>query len=110
VVGYGGIVDYYGESYGEVPITYTWQHDQLGLGHAVLQAAPHVDGPFVILNGDNVFGGGIDPAIDRATAADVDAVLLEVSREDTAETGARITIEAECSLPLNRYRRGSPLL
>lgn len=91
VVGYEGerIVDHYGDSYGGVPITYVWQREQLGLGHAVLQAAPHVDGPFVVLNGDNVFGGGIEPAIRRATTTDVDAVLLveDVSREEAAETG-----------------------
>lgn len=91
VVGYEGsqIIDYYGDTFSGVPITYAWQHDQLGLGHAVLQAEPYVEGQFVVLNGDNVFGGRIDRAINRATGTDIDATLLveEVSKETAAETG-----------------------
>jgi len=42
-----------------VTIEYVEQSTQLGTGHAVLQAEPVVDGPFVVLNGDRI----VDPAI-----------------------------------------------
>jgi glucose-1-phosphate thymidylyltransferase len=33
------------------------------LAHAVLQAEPHVDGRFVVVNGDNVFGMSLRPVV-----------------------------------------------
>jgi len=45
IVGYeaGQIVDRFGDAFAGVPITYVHQRERLGLGHAVLQAEPHVD-------------------------------------------------------------------
>jgi glucose-1-phosphate thymidylyltransferase len=91
VVGYQleAIVSYYGQSFEGVPITYVHQREQRGLAHAVLQTAPHVDGPFVVLNGDNVFGEDVIPAIERTREPDVDGALLveTASRERARETG-----------------------
>ena len=47
-----------GDDWG-VTIEYVEQPTQLGTGHAVLQAEPVVDGPFVVLNGDRI----VDPSI-----------------------------------------------
>jgi GTP:adenosylcobinamide-phosphate guanylyltransferase len=68
VIGYEKpqIVDHFGDSFAGVPITYVHQREQLGLGHAVLQAESHVDGPFLLLNGDNVFAGSVAPAVAAA--------------------------------------------
>ena len=46
IVGYEAaqIVDRFGDAFAGVPITYVHQRERLGLGHAVLQAEPHVDG------------------------------------------------------------------
>ena len=46
IIGYetGQIVDRFGDAFAGVPITYVHQRERLGLGHAVLQAEPHVDG------------------------------------------------------------------
>ncbi|SDJ69786.1 glucose-1-phosphate thymidylyltransferase [Halovenus aranensis] len=65
VVGYraGDIVAHFGESYAGCPLTYVHQRERLGLGHAIAQARPHVDGPFVVLNGDNVVRGTLDAPI-----------------------------------------------
>lgn len=43
VIGYEGaqIIDRFDDPFAGVPITYVHQREQLGLGHAVLQAAPH---------------------------------------------------------------------
>lgn len=91
VVGYelDAIVSHYGESFRDIPITYAHQREQKGLAHAILQAEPHVDGQFVVLNGDNVFAGRIDPAIDRVRESAVDGVVLveDASRERARETG-----------------------
>ena len=96
VVGYGAsaIIEHFGDSYEDLPITYVYQREQLGLGHAILQAEPHVEGPFVVLNGDNVVAGNLRRAIERFRRADVDAVIAveEVDRETASETGV-VTVE-----------------
>lgn len=91
VIGYKGdeITAEYGDSFRGIPITYVHQREQLGLGHAVQQAAPYIDGEFVVLNGDNVFADSINPAIAQFYELDVDATLLveDVSLEAARETG-----------------------
>ncbi len=56
VVGYqrDRVQEYFGHAYRDVPITYAIQEKQLGSGHALQQAAGHVDGPMLVLNGDRV--------------------------------------------------------
>ena len=61
----------------DVTIEYVEQSTQLGTGHAVLQAEPVVDGPFVVLNGDRI----VDPDIvsrvrDRALDDDLPAMAV----------------------------------
>lgn len=62
VVGYGRdrIQTYFGDGdeWG-VSIEYAVQAKQLGTAHAVQQAASHVDGPFLVLNGDRI----IEPSV-----------------------------------------------
>ena len=93
VVGYemDSIIAHYGNVFRGVPVTYVHQRKQLGLAHAVAQAEPHVDGRFVVLNGDNVFAdaGGIEAAVERARESEVDAAVLveEVTAAAARETG-----------------------
>ncbi|MGQ3414295.1 bifunctional sugar-1-phosphate nucleotidylyltransferase/acetyltransferase [Natrinema sp. LN54] len=64
VVGYEGqtVRDYFGAEYRGVPVSYAVQTEQAGTAHAVNAAREHIDGPFAVLNGDNLY----DPAaIDR---------------------------------------------
>jgi bifunctional UDP-N-acetylglucosamine pyrophosphorylase/glucosamine-1-phosphate N-acetyltransferase len=68
VVGYGAEVvrDHFGDSYRGVPVTYAVQETQAGTADAVRAAAPHVDGPFVVLNGDNLYDpAGVAELFDR---------------------------------------------
>ncbi|NOZ57525.1 MAG: NTP transferase domain-containing protein, partial [Calditrichaeota bacterium] len=44
-----------GEEYRGIKITYCEQVQQLGTGHAVLQAKPYIRGPFLALNGDDLY-------------------------------------------------------
>ncbi|WP_254807824.1 sugar phosphate nucleotidyltransferase [Natronosalvus amylolyticus] len=83
------IIEYYGDGFREVPITYVHQREQRGLGHAVSLTEPHVSGPFVVLNGDNVFVDGIEHVLERMSEPDVDAVLAveSLDREQARDTG-----------------------
>lgn len=44
-----------GNSYRGMRIVYQEQKEQLGTGHAALQAKPHIRGKFVVMNGDDLF-------------------------------------------------------
>ncbi len=66
VVGYEAeaVREYFGGEYRGVPVEYAVQEEQLGTAHAVECASGYLDGPFVVLNGDDLY--------DRAS---VDALL-----------------------------------
>jgi glucose-1-phosphate thymidylyltransferase len=85
------IVSHYGDEFRGVPVTYAHQREQQGLAHAVAQAESHIDGRFVVLNGDNVFAAaeGVETAVERAREPGVDAAVLveEVTAEAARETG-----------------------
>jgi len=91
VVGYRGeqVRDRYGDRYADTPVAYVEQPEQLGLAHAVSQAAPVVDGPFLQLNGDNVLRGNVDEvaAAHRQTGADATLLVDEVAPERAARGG-----------------------
>ncbi len=57
VIGYLGdmIQEQFGDAFGNMRLRYVEQREQLGTGHAVLQAAEAVDGPFLLLNGDDLY-------------------------------------------------------
>jgi len=57
VVGYeaDAVREYFGESYRGVPVKYAVQEEQLGTAHAVDCASEYLDGPFAVLNGDDLY-------------------------------------------------------
>lgn len=59
VVGYRRdvIESYFGSSYDGLALDYIIQEEQLGTGHAILQAKDKVSGPFIVMNGDLVVSG-----------------------------------------------------
>lgn len=61
ILGYGAnrIQDHFGNSYEGLDIIFLKQLNQLGSGHALLQAADHVGDEFLVVNGDNI----IDPLV-----------------------------------------------
>ena len=57
VVGYLGqqIVDHFGDSYNNIPITYCWQKELLGTGDALLCAKDLLKDKFLVINGDDLY-------------------------------------------------------
>lgn len=98
VVGYRGdqIVEHLGEQYRGVDITYVTQSEREGLAHALLQAEPHVEGPFVSLNGDNVLRADIEALVERHREADASVTtLVERVSPDRASEGAVFELAAD---------------
>ena len=60
VVGYRAemIRERYGDRYGDIALHYVDQKEQLGTGHALLQCAGLVRGPFIAMNGDDIYAAG----------------------------------------------------
>ena len=57
VVGYEAdeVRDYFGENYRGVPVTFAVQESQDGTADAVRAAEEYLEGPFAVLNGDNLY-------------------------------------------------------
>jgi len=89
VVGYRGddIREYYRNSFEGIDVTYVTQDERRGLAHAVLQAAPHVEGDCVVLNGDNVVRANLEATVvrHREAGADVTTLVEAVSPERASE-------------------------
>jgi len=91
VVGYrkDDVVDYYGDEYDGIPITYAEQDERLGLAHALLCARPHVEDDFMLMLGDNVFDANLEDVVNRHQESRADAAFLmeEVPWEDASRYG-----------------------
>lgn len=91
VIGYRGeqIVEHFGDRYGELPITYIHQRDRQGLAHAVELAGEHLDGPFIVHNGDNIINTNLDAVVDPVVDGSVDGSILveQVTEAHAKETG-----------------------
>ena len=91
VVGYRGqdIVDYYGEEFHGVPITYAHQEQQLGLAHALNAVEEHVTDEFMLMLGDNIFEANLEDVVRRQRETRVDAAFLveEVPYEEASRYG-----------------------
>jgi glucose-1-phosphate thymidylyltransferase len=96
----GQIVGRFDDGYEGTSITDVHQRDRLGLWHSVVQARPHVDGTFLLVNGDNVFAGSVVPAV--AAVGEADAVLgvEEVSPEVATTTSMIEPDERGCVMEI----------
>ena len=77
VVGYQAnrVRSYFGSTYRDVSITYHTQANQLGSGHALLQARDGPEGPFLLVNGDQIIDHRI---VEAVSGAHSDAATLAV--------------------------------
>ncbi|WP_137291501.1 bifunctional sugar-1-phosphate nucleotidylyltransferase/acetyltransferase [Natronorubrum halophilum] len=57
VIGYEGdtVREYFGSEYRDTPVSYAVQAKQSGTADAVTAAREYLEGPFVVLNGDNLY-------------------------------------------------------
>ena len=82
-----------GDAWG-IDVEYVEQSTQLGTGHAVLQAEPAVDGPFVVLNGDRIVDQPIVTTVcDRAASGETPTVA--VTRVDNPQAYGVVTLEGD---------------
>ncbi|ATW89136.1 glucose-1-phosphate thymidylyltransferase [Halohasta litchfieldiae] len=89
VVGYQAnrVRSYFDSTYRDVPITYHTQANQLGSGHALLQARDGPDGPFLLVNGDQIIDHRIVEAVSEAHG-DGTATLAVVEGPEAVDYGA----------------------
>jgi glucose-1-phosphate thymidylyltransferase len=91
VVGYRRerVQEYFGSSYRDVPIEYVVQRKQLGSGHALLQAREAVDGPLLVVNGDQVTeAASVRTVLDTFAEETAPAVMAVLERRDASKYGA----------------------
>ena len=97
VVGYRAeqVIDYVGDEFRGLPVTYTYQRERLGLAHALLTVEPHVDGDFMLMLGDNVFEANLAEVVARQGSGETDAAFLveEVPWEEASRYGVCVTDE-----------------
>ena len=89
VVGYQAnrVRSHFGPTYRGVPIEYHTQDTQLGSGHALLQARDGPDGPFLLVNGDQIIDHRIVEAV-SAAHTDAAATLAVVEGPEAVDYGA----------------------
>ncbi len=91
VVGYKKerIIDFYGDTYDDVPITYTHQREPKGLAHALLTVEEQVDDDFMLMLGDNIFEANLADVLNRQREDRADAAFLveEVPYEEASRYG-----------------------
>ena len=94
VVGYQAnrVRSHFGSAYREVPITYHTQTNQLGSGHALLQARDGPEGPFLLVNGDQIVDHRIVEAVGEAHAAA--ATMAVVEGPEAVDYGA-VTLDGD---------------
>lgn len=78
VVGYEGeqIIERYGDVFDGVPIVYAEQCEREGMAHALLAAEEHVDGQFVLVDGDSIVRCDLRRLVDRQRDPAVDGTML----------------------------------
>jgi bifunctional UDP-N-acetylglucosamine pyrophosphorylase/glucosamine-1-phosphate N-acetyltransferase len=96
VVGYeaDAVRSFFGDSYRGVSVSFAIQEEQRGTADAVRSAREHLEGPFVVLNGDNLYDhAGIDALFESAPA--IATIEVEDPRNygvvSTTASGERVT-------------------
>jgi glucose-1-phosphate thymidylyltransferase len=91
VVGYKkeAIIEYYGDEFEGVPITYAHQREQSGLAHALLTVEEHIDDDFMLMLGDNIFQANLHDVLNHQREDRADAAFLveEIPWEEASRYG-----------------------
>jgi len=94
VVGYQAnrVRSHFGPTYRDVPITYHTQSNQLGSGHALLQARDGPSGSFLLVNGDQIIDHRI---VEAVSTAHTDAATLAVVEGPEAVDYGAVHLDGE---------------
>ncbi|ALG81794.1 UTP--glucose-1-phosphate uridylyltransferase AglF [Halanaeroarchaeum sulfurireducens] len=91
VVGYlkERIIEYYGDEFADIPITYAHQREQKGLAHALLTVEERKDDDFMLMLGDNIFQANLEDVVRRQREERADAAFLveEVDWDEASRYG-----------------------
>ncbi|RQH02280.1 sugar phosphate nucleotidyltransferase [Natrarchaeobius oligotrophus] len=89
VVGYGKnrVQAYFGPTYRNVPLTYAIQEQQLGSGHALLEAESAVDGTILVVNGDQLVAKRIISDVLEGHTETATATVGVLNNRDVEEYG-----------------------
>lgn len=92
----GQIESRLGSSFRGRPVEYVFQPRPVGLADAVARAEPRIDGPFAVVNGDNVFQCDLGGLIDahQGNTADATVLVEGVSVERAREGGVCVLDDA----------------
>ena len=92
VVGYQAnrVRSHFGSTYRGVPVTYHTQTNQLGSGHALLQARDGPDGSFLLVNGDQIIDHRI---VEAVSDAHTDTATLAVVEGPEAVDYGAVTLD-----------------
>ena len=87
------IIDRYGDEYGDIPITYAHQREQLGLAHALLTVENLVEGDFMLALADNIFRANLADVVSQQKTDGADAAFLveTVPQEEASRYGVCVT-------------------
>lgn len=93
VVGYEAddILSYFDDEYRGVPVTVAHQHEQRGTADAVRRAREHLDGPFVVLNADNLYDDSVTQLFEDGPAIAATHVSNPAAYGVLTTTDGRIT-------------------
>jgi glucose-1-phosphate thymidylyltransferase len=80
---------HYGDEHEGITITYCRQREPLELAHALLTIEEHIDGPFMLMLGDNVFEANLGDVVERHREDRADAAFLveQVPCEEASRYG-----------------------
>ena len=114
VVGYeaDAVREHFNDTYRGVPVSFAVQREQRGTADAVRAAREHLDGPFAVLNGDNLYDPGSVAALFDAAPA-VAAIEVENPRNygvlSTTPAGDRVVgiVEKPDDPPTNLANAGA---
>jgi UDP-N-acetylglucosamine diphosphorylase/glucosamine-1-phosphate N-acetyltransferase len=115
VVGYeaDAVRSFFGDEYRGVPVAYADQPTQRGTADAVRVARPHLDGPFAVLNGDNLYDpDGIAALFDAGPAIAARRVDDPTSYGVLSTAGDRVTgiVEKPADPPSSLANAGAYVL
>lgn len=88
----GAIESAIGSTVDGIPIEFATQPTPDGLGDAVAQAESFVDGPFGVINGDNVLRGDLAGLFETHRNSDADATLLVTEASGAAATAGGVCV------------------